>query len=214
MTGFDVYLIFHALKSHFARDYDYFKYGGALLNFNAESYREISFREQALYDKIAKKYADRTELEHFLVANILVTQNKLVVADLNRMDAFRNYNDWLKRTQALQYTFTSDLRHIVTASKQSGPKLFNSLFKPGEHEHPPILRLLLRSTISIETFLILDNFLDFFVAFDKKLPGDLVWERVRFRCDKYRQFVKRLIANTDSEIFEQAIRNTFAATAP
>lgn len=68
--GCDAYLVFHGLKHHFTGDYDYFQYNGHLKNFSAETYQKIPLAERRLYEKFAKKYRTRFDLEHFMVASI------------------------------------------------------------------------------------------------------------------------------------------------
>jgi hypothetical protein len=211
LSGLDAYLIFHAIKSHFYKpDYDYLKFNGKLRNFDSDRYRDkVGTHEQALYEKLARKHPVQTDLEHFFVANILMAGNKLVIADLNKTEATTFYNQWLGRTHTLTYTFTSDLRylfeHAPTASRRSQ---FNSFFTREDRQHPPILRSLLRNGISIESFLILDTYINFFQTIDQRLGDDVIWSKVRYRCNKYRPFVNRLI--TDSSALLATLKQSLA----
>jgi hypothetical protein len=213
ISGLDVYLIFHAMKSHFSKEYDYFRFRGVLKNFDSATYREkLSGPERALYEKIGRKYPVQEDLEHFLLSNILRSGKKLVVADLARAEAATNYNDWIGRTQALSYTLSTDLTFLLHAAKGPTPaERFNSLFLNEEHQHPKILRALLRDAISVESFIILDSYINFFERLDQRLGQDVIWAKVRFRCDKYRPFLTRLM--TDPISMRRKLTEALASVA-
>jgi hypothetical protein len=196
MTGFDTYLIFQALKCHFFReDYDYFRYSGKLKNHDWNAYAEVSEREKRLYEKFGKKYSTQSDLEAFFVSNLLLTNNKVVIAQLNDGDALANYYSWRARTSAIENTLLSDLRWLLSRSNGSTAKQrFDSLFHPsGAHTQPPILLYLLRQQITTESFLALDLCLEFFSQLNRFLLDDLIWSNVRYKCNKYRPFFQRLI---------------------
>lgn len=209
-----VYLIFHAIKSHFAKpDYDYLKFNGILNNFDAASYvSKVGEREKALYEELARKYPQQTDLEHFLISNILMTGKQLVIADLAKAEATQHYNEWIGRTKALAHTITTDLNYLsIHSNRKSHKERFNSFFEAKEHQHPLILRSLLGNNICIETFLILDFQLHFFEMLDKRLANDVVWPKVRNRCNKYRPFINRLVVAADPAALRSKLKEALAS---
>ena len=64
---------------------------------------------------------------------------------------------------------------------------FDNLFVKGE-QYPIILQKLYQGDIQLETFLILNQMLNFFPQFDKELD-EYQWPVTRKLCDKYSSFL-------------------------
>ena len=94
-----------------------------------------------------------------------------------------NYRAWKKRMESLHYTFSEDIDFILQQVNE-----FDQLFTVTE-THPQLLKYLLGSKISMETFVILDKILNFIPQFDNKITEHLVWKDVRRTVLKYAPFI-------------------------
>ena len=65
---------------------------------------------------------------------------------------------------------------------------FNALFDVIDGQHPPILRYALANKINIETFIILDDILNFIPKFNRDLQDPIVWPDYYNKCVKYKPF--------------------------
>ena len=100
-----------------------------------------------------------------------------------RSDGDDNYRAWKKRMESLHYTFSEEVDFLLQQVDQ-----FDHLFKVTE-THPPLLKFLLGKQISMETFVILNQILNFIPQFDKKIVETIVWSDVRRTVMKYTPFV-------------------------
>ena len=48
----------------------------------------------------------------------------------------------------------------------------------------------MEKNITIESFVILNNILNFFPSFDKKIEDDIIWPNFRTKCQKYEPFLE------------------------
>ena len=94
------------------------------------------------------------------------------------------YREWKKRIESLQYNFRSDCASIMN----DDPKNFDSLFEIIDGQHPPIFRYVLSKKINIETFIMLDDILNFVPKFNKELQDAIVWPDYFKMCTKYKPF--------------------------
>ncbi len=190
LTGYDVYRLYVALKTHFQSDtYDYFKNEGRI-RAKRSSYERR--RDRYFFEKLAKRFSGRDsfELVDFFVAN-LTTNSNLWVGDMLTDDCDRNYLDWSGRIQSLDYTFECDCETLLNEmEKKEVP--FNSLFESENNQHPLLLRMVMRGQVKVESFIILDNMLNFFAKWDTQMTGDYVWEEYRRKCQKYRHFLPQI----------------------
>ena len=56
-------------------------------------------------------------------------------------------------------------------------------------QHPVLLREVMSGTISVETMVILNNIMNFFPMWNKKIDDDIIWPNFRLKCEKYAPFV-------------------------
>ncbi len=190
LTGFDVYRLYVALKTHFHSDtYDYFEREGRV-RATLSSYQRR--RDRYFFDKLAKRFSGRDsfELIDFFVAN-LTANSGTWVGEMLTDDCERIYIQWCKRTQALDYTFECDCDTLLNEiGKLEIP--FNKLFVIENEQHPLLLRMMMRGQIKVESFIILDNMLNFFGRWDEQMPDDFVWEEFRRKCQKYHRFLPQI----------------------
>jgi hypothetical protein len=193
MTGFEAYKLFMALNNHFfSNGYNYFTYNGAV-NVKPETYDAKRSDERNRYDRLARKYPDKEELENFIVANLLEQKKRAWIGVLGG-EAPEIYIRWRGRVESLQYNLINELK-LLLEDNTSFTDLF---YKCSEHEHPEILKAHMRGDMSLETFVVLDICLDFIPKIDKKLGDDRSWMLVRNKSIKYRPFIERLNINVGS----------------
>ena len=94
------------------------------------------------------------------------------------------YREWRRRIESLQYFFREDCSSIMSDDSNE----FNALFDVIDGQHPPILRYALANKINIETFIILDDILNFIPKFNRDLQDPIVWPDYYNRCVKYKPF--------------------------
>lgn len=188
MKPFEAYTTYLAVKNHFERDgYDYFKYHGKVPA-KVESF--YGRRDRYFFEKLAR----RENLVEFLVANFL-ENDKNYARDLTHEEAERVYRDWSKRTSGLTYQFQQDLDKIDDLKAAIAVK---------DGQHPPLLKMMMKKTVTPETVLIIDSFVRFIDVWDEKLDDNLVWPSVKKRLVKYRPFFK-----FDRDKFKEILLNKY-----
>jgi hypothetical protein len=63
-------------------------------------------------------------------------------------------------------------------------------FKTRQHEYPAIINQFLCHEVSIETLVILDDFIGYTNKFDKYYKDDVIWPKISLKIRKYRPFLK------------------------
>jgi hypothetical protein len=175
MTPFEAYKLFMAIKMHFTQPtYDFFKYHGKV-NANLDSFNRR--KDKYHFAKLAK-LKDATG---YLVAQYTAGNFNGWAGDLFTEEAERTYMQYLSRQQSITYNFQTDLGKLEEG--------FISKFKVKDGQHPEALVMLRRNTISIETFTILNNHLNFFQLWDTRIDDTVLWPSIRERCLKYRPFL-------------------------
>jgi len=182
MDPFSVYKTYLGIKSHFnSATYDYTLYG----NVNAKHQTFLSRRDRYFFEKISKKYKD-DEIVNFFVANFLTNEN-IWVGDLLTSETESVYCDWRRRRESIEYIFEQDVERICENLENNNMK-FDDMFKC-QNGHPHIFKMLLQKQITPETYVILDNILNFIKNLDNKLNGDVAYSTMSKRYKKYKPFV-------------------------
>lgn len=175
MTPFEAYKLFLAVKMHFTQpNYDFFKYNGKV-NANLDSFNRR--RDKYHFAKLAK----HKDALGYLVAQYTTGNFTGWAGDLFTEEAELSYTYYLGRRQSLTYLFQSDLEKLEEG--------FISKFKVKDGQHPEALVLFRRGGISIETFTILNDLLNFFQLWDTRIDDTVIWPSIRERCLKYRPFL-------------------------
>lgn len=193
LTGYDVYRLYVALKTHFhSETYDFFKNEGRI-RAKRSSYGKR--RDRYFFERLAKRFSGRDsfELMDYFVAN-LATNADLWVGDMLTESSEQHYMDWCRRIQSLDYTFECDCEILLNEIEKKDIS-FNDLFEIESQMHPLLLKMVMRDQICIESFIILDNMLHFFKHWNKKMSDDYVWEEFHRRCQKYKPFLPDIDAN-------------------
>jgi len=179
MTAFESYKMYVALKLHFTTDsYDYFKFHGKTRVTEANFEKR---KDRYFFKKLTNRKKDDEILPYF-VSNF-VADPAGWIGNMVRNDGDDNYRAWKKRMESLHYTFSEDIDFILQQVNE-----FDQLFTVTE-THPQLLKYLLGSKISMETFVILDKILNFIPQFDNKITEHLVWKDVRRTVLKYAPFI-------------------------
>lgn len=179
LSAFDTFSLYIAIKNHFTqKSYDFFKYGGKT-RISKETF--LNRKDKYQFQKLCRLY-DAEEMRTFLVANFL--QGDGWVGDLLQDDAEKVYRDFVKRQQSLSYLFANDLDTSLSKVNR-----INDLFQIKSGELPPIISLHLQNEISLETIILLNQFIGFFSKFDEKLSDDFIWPKLRMKCEKLQPFM-------------------------
>lgn len=172
-AAFDVYVYYLALKRHFTSEYDFFKYNGKV---KANSHSFENRKDKFFFYKLSKM----PNAEQLILANLLENP-QIWVGDLIENKAHEVYQQWLKKQQSLTYVFRTDISEL----DQDDPD--SDLMTNGDH--PNLLRLYVADKISIETLIILDDVLNFFPYWEKKIRDKILWTDINKRVKKYRPFL-------------------------
>lgn len=174
MNGFEAYKMYLGIKSHFAQsNYSYVKYQGSV-RANEQSFNKRN--DRYFFEKLSKQ----PDLLNFLIANFL--EGDIWVRDLFNDESQERYVQWQRRIQSLTYNFQTELSGI------SGN--FKSYFIVNNGQHPQLLKEFRQGCISIETLTILNDLLDFFPYWDKRISDDIIWPKTRDKCLSYAEFIK------------------------
>lgn len=174
MTAFEAYTKYLAYRMHFTNEkYDILKYNGKV---KADSKSFETRNDRYMFHKLSKV----KDLDNFLISNLL-EDSKLWVGSLFDDKCKKVYLEYLKRRQALTYTFKNDLQKLDSN--------FDFNFKPVEGQYPPLLKLYRHGEVSIETLIILDDILGYIKLWDQKIMDPILWPSVRLKMQKYKPFV-------------------------
>ena len=162
-----------ALKLHFnSPQYDYFRYNGCLKN-------PPKFEKR--HDKHFFSWLqNKPDPKGLMIANLIKNPN-IWIGDLFNSEAQANYEEYKKRAESLTYIFSEDLEKIRG--------LVPNCFWVKDGQHPELLQLYLRNDISIDTMVILNDFLGYIQSWDKYLKDDPIWLSCRLPLIKYRPFM-------------------------
>jgi hypothetical protein len=180
-SGFSAFALWNALRLHFTSDsYDYFKYNGKT-NVSKSSF--MNRKDKYHFYKLSRKYSIE-ELRSFYIANFLVKEVAWV-GDLIGPEGEENYRKWQKRNQSLTYRFEQDIIGLFNALPSP-----EEMLKVNDGQHPVLLEEVMQDTITIETMVILNDIMNFFPMWHKKINDTIVWPSWERKCLKYTPFVE------------------------
>ena len=200
MTPFETYCLFLALKNHFTTEsYDFFKYKGktsaTVKSFEARN-------DRFFFQKLSRKYSSE-QMPDMLVSNLL--QGKKWVGDFLADDAEEIYFEYVKVKDSFTYIFKEETEKLFTENT------VEEVFRCKQGKYPIILEKCLTGEMPLAIFVVLNDFFGFFDKLDKKVgKDDVIWSKIRLRCNKLRPFLvydkqklkehlKTLVLNTDKE---------------
>ena len=199
MQGFDVYRTYLAFKQHFANPkFDFFQYDGKV---KAKESTYHDRKDFYFFETLARKHTDQ-EIKEFLLASFVSADDptKVWIGDIKR-DGKANWMVWTKLHESLAYAFKQDLNRVAEHLEATS-RTFNDLFK-AMGTHPPLLRLYIKRSITLETLTILDMVLGFMIQWDRELH-DPLWTALSMKIKKYKPF---LSLNTSR--YKSIIKETF-----
>lgn len=175
MTPFEVYCKYLALQQHFKVDsYDYFRYKG-----------KIRAKEET-FDKRNDRYsffklAKHSDPESVILAN-LVDGASDYIGTIVSSKGNDVYLAWLKRRERFSYQFKAELRKIEGS-------LVDSL-KVKNGQHPALLKMVSRKSISLETMIVLDDLSGCFDLWNTTIDDPVIWPDIYRKCKKYAGFLQ------------------------
>lgn len=179
-TGFAAYALFNSIKLHFTtKSYDYFKYNG-----KTSVTKDTFVKNKGKYQfyKLSRKYS-LDELKDYYVSNF-IKNNVSWVGELLGPDGEEIYSKWQKRTQSLTYIFENDMNKILDSNNPE------ELLRVKDGQYPLLYDMLSHEDINIESFVILNDILNFFPMWKKKIQDDIIWPTFCLKCEKYAPFVQ------------------------
>lgn len=177
MEAFDAYILYLALKRHFAINsgYDYFKYNGKT---NASKSSFETRRDKYSFHKLSKK----SKPKEFLVSNFIKHGTNVWITDLVTDSRYEEtYTQWLKRRESISYVFQNELDLIEDLDGD---------LTCTEGGYPRLLELYMRGKVCIETLIILSEILGFFKKWNKEISDPIIWPEIYNTCIKYRPFME------------------------
>ena len=178
---YECYKEYLAIKRHFTSpSYDYFKYDS--MNIRTSKMTFSKRKDNFLFAKLAKTYNDE-EITKFFVAN-LVDNEFFWMTDTLTEQADIAYKDWQKRIQSLSYMFSNDIDKLLNEHQ------FDDLFKVESGQHPILLKMCLAKYIMIETFIIINDVVNFVPRWNKQIKEKIVWPEFRKKVQKYSPFLE------------------------
>jgi len=183
MDEFGVYKMYIALKLHFTTDnYDITKRNGKV-----KASRQAFAKRTDLFSikKISKTYSDE-EIANFLVSNFISGDRWGGMFD---SEAGKTYTEWKGKIESLTYNFIKDLDNLMDELDKDN-LTFKDAFTITKSQHPYILKMFLRKSVSLETMVILEKIFPYLEYFDKELDGDILWPDTSRLIKKYKPFLK------------------------
>jgi len=179
-SGFSAFAMFNALKLHFTTDsYDYIRYHGKS-NVTADNF--ANRKDKYSFYKLSRKYR-LEELKNFYVSNLL-EKDVNWIGDINNLDGEETYKKWQKRNQSLTYRFEQDIIHLLNDAQSP-----NQMLMVEDGQYPLLLKEVMYSTIAVETLVILNDIMNFFPMWDKKIADTIVWPSMKRKFVKYTPFI-------------------------
>jgi hypothetical protein len=193
-SGFSAFAMFNALKLHFTTDsYDYFRYHGKS-NVTADNFS--TRKDKFSFYKLSRKYR-LEDLKNFYVSNLL-EKDVNWIGDINNLEGEETYKKWQKRTQSLTYRFEQDIIGLLNETQSPNEML---VVKNGQY--PVLLKEVMHNTIAVETLVILNDIMNFFPMWDKKISDTIVWPSMRNKFVKYAPFI-----DYDKDKFKSILKET------
>jgi hypothetical protein len=179
IDGFTAYQKYIAIKLHFeSKSYDYFKYNGK------SSVTPKSFfarRDKYFFAKLVRVYGI-DELPYFFACNFAHHGTKWV-GGLTDDQADETYKSYKSLMESFTYRFKNYIDRIISVND------FKSLFVVEDGQHPKLVKMLIQNEIPLETFVVLNRYIDFMPKFDKEITDPIMWPDISLKIRKYDKFI-------------------------
>ncbi|NBP03931.1 MAG: hypothetical protein EBU90_28310 [Proteobacteria bacterium] len=178
-SGFSAFALFNGVKLHFTSNYDFFKYGGKT-HITKENFMQN--KSKYTFYRLSRKYS-LDDLKNFYVSNFVEKDVNWVgeIANAEGEDVFK---EWQKRTQRLTYQFEQDIIQLM--DEGNNPE---ELLRVKSGQHPLLLIHSMQRKICIETLVIMNDILNFFPMWSKKIEDTIIWPSYQKKCEKYLPFL-------------------------
>ena len=177
-TGYAAFAMYNSLKLHFtSTSYDYFKYHGKT---NVSAVTFLKRKDKYSFYKLSRKYTVE-ELRDFYVSNFL--EGDKWVGDMSK-DGEEVYKKWQKIQQSLTYTFENDIIYLL--SNGGSP---DEMLEVKPNSYPILMKMVQLKQVSLETLVILNDIMNFFPMWNKKIDDDILWPDFKMKCEKYTPFL-------------------------
>jgi hypothetical protein len=178
-TGFAAFALYIALKTHFtSSSYDYFKFNGKT-NVSKDTFMKRKDKYQ--FYRLSRKYS-LVELRSFFIANFIYGSSTWV-GEMAGPDGEDVFKKWQKTTQSLTYIFSDDILSLI------GDESPDKMLKVSDGQYPVLMNQVMSGSIKVETLVILNDIMNFFPMWNKKISDDIIWPNFRLKCEKYTPFV-------------------------
>jgi hypothetical protein len=183
MNPYEVYQTYLALKAHFkGQGFNYNTHGRTRTT--PQSFE--SRKDRYYFEKMAKKFK-KDDLVEFFVSQF-VGKSDPWVGDMFSEEAEDLHRQRMRRVQALTNTIKTDIKKLWERSGEN-PERFHNLFIPKERgAYAPIFEAVIQKKISPETFLVLNDILDFTKSW--VVANDPVWEEIGIPLIRYSPFLQ------------------------
>ena len=137
--------------------------------------------QRGFFETLGKTYTSRDDLIFFYLSQFT---NELLHPDDFDTDLYADYKN---RMENFLYYIRLDSLNIVRYMREY-ESTFNDVFVASGINHPPILKLGLSKTISLETFSVLDMLFNFIPNLNKQLV-DPIWDSYQTLVTNYKPFL-------------------------
>lgn len=182
MSAIEAYKIFQSVKLHFTSEkYNFFKSGKVKISEKTFSMR----RDRFVFQRLAKKY-NREELISLVLANALKNES-IWSMNLLEPEAADNMTEYMNRIQAISYNLKQDMKKLLDWSQTNNESVDRVLIV--DNGYPPLLSMVMRGDIHLETLVIMNEILGFFDMWKRNIKDQIIWPGFARKCEKYSAFV-------------------------
>lgn len=97
--------------------------------------------------------------------------------------ADETYKQYKSLLESFTYRFKNDIDKLLSETD------FKSLFVIEDGQHPVLVTKLIREEIPLETFVVLNRFLNFMPKFDENIKDPIIWPDLSQKIRKYDKFI-------------------------
>lgn len=183
MDGYLAFQYFMAVKLHFTQaSFDVFK--NPKIKYSSAAFNKR--RDRGLFEKLARKHKDDSELIQYYVANFAYGNSNVVY---NEEEASSCYFEWIKRKESISRVLENDIDSIILFAQKN--KLSKTDVLDFTFGTPPvIMNLYLGNHIAIESLRIIDDYLNMVYNWKNTDFTTSLWNNDILRIDKLKKFVK------------------------
>lgn len=177
--GYSAYALYNSLRLHFSSvSYDYFKYHGKT---NVSEASFLKRKDKYSFYKLSRKY-NLEDLKNYYVSNFLEGDVSWV-GSISGLEGEETYKKWQTRTQRLTYQFEQDIIYLFNKYE------LKDILSVVDDNYPRLLEEMMQNNVMIETVVILNDIMNFFPMWQKKIKDDIIWPNWKLKIEKYTPFL-------------------------